>query len=297
MALTRFKTLLLREWMQHRRGWLAVATLPALGILALFVSPLGRIEVDHPLPVTLFAAMAMGLTICIVAGLSWFVTMLQLPGLARRDQQDRSIEFWLSLPASHSEAIGATLLGHALIAPLLALGVGALFAPLMTTAAVVKWAGFGMLAQVEWGALFLASLIVLARLALGVLLMTLWLAPLLLLSMAASAWLKRLGMPLLLGVVLIGGLLLDKMYGNPVIWDLLTAQLWGSQEALFSEAGAAQVAGQIGQGAELIASLKDWALRDSLNALAGLASPHLLGGLAMAGLGFWLLVLRRQRSA
>ncbi len=297
MALTRFKTLLLREWIQHRRGWLAVATLPALTILALFVSPLGHLEIKQPPPATLFAAMAMGLTICIVAGLSWFVTMLQLPGLARRDQQDRSIEFWLSLPASHSEAIGATLLSHALIAPLLALLVGALFAPLMTAAALVKWAGFATLAQVEWGALLLAALIVLARLALGVLLMTLWLAPLLLLSMAASAWLKRLGMPVLLGVVLVGGLVLDKMYGNPVIWELLKAQLWGSQEALFSEAGVAEVARQVGQGAELITSLKGWALTDSLKALTDLASPHLLGGLLLAGLSFWLLVVRRQRSA
>lgn len=296
MALTRLKTLLLREWMQHRRGWLAVVLIPPVALLLLMASPLGHIQVDNPLPATLFAAVAMAITVGVVAGLSWFVEMMQLPGLARRDSQDRSIEFWLSLPASHSESIGATLLGHALIAPLMALSVGMLFAPLMSAVAVVKWAGFATLSEVAWTPLLLGALVALARLAVGVVLMTLWLAPLIMLSMVASAWLKRLGMPLLLGALGIGGLVLDKGYNTPIVWELLKAQLWGSQEALFSESAAAELARQVNEGGDLLSSLTHWALADTLQALVALASANLLGGLLLAGLGFWLLVLRRQRA-
>jgi ABC-2 type transport system permease protein len=52
--------------------------------------------------------MAVAALLCFV--LAWASALLQVPGLARRDQQDRSIEFWLSLPIGHTPALAAPLL-------------------------------------------------------------------------------------------------------------------------------------------------------------------------------------------
>jgi len=91
---TRFKTLMLREWMQHHKGWLLVMAVPPLIFLALL--PFGQVEIElAELSAMALAAVAMGLCTVAVTGISWGAAMLQLPGLARRDQQDRSIEFWL----------------------------------------------------------------------------------------------------------------------------------------------------------------------------------------------------------
>ncbi|MFS9605847.1 hypothetical protein, partial [Klebsiella pneumoniae] len=51
-------------------------------------------------------------------GVCLLVALFQLPGLARRDMQDRSIEFWLSLPGRSSESVAATVLAHGWLAPL-----------------------------------------------------------------------------------------------------------------------------------------------------------------------------------
>ena len=41
--MSRFNTLLLREWMQHHRGWLAMMLLPPLLVLVLV--PFGSVEI------------------------------------------------------------------------------------------------------------------------------------------------------------------------------------------------------------------------------------------------------------
>ena len=107
---TRFKTLMQREWMQHRLGWLIVmAIMPLLILGALPFNGSVKLPEQTP-PATAIALLAVAGGIVTVWGLSWAVAMFQLPGLARRDQQDRSIEFWMSLPASHSESVAAALL-------------------------------------------------------------------------------------------------------------------------------------------------------------------------------------------
>ena len=106
--MNQFRTLLLREWMQHRRGWQVLMAVP-LVVLAL-VAVFGTLHVQvedldvgpdapGPLPMALAAVAGVGM---LSLGLAWAASMLQSPGLARRDVQDRSIEFWLSLPTSHS---------------------------------------------------------------------------------------------------------------------------------------------------------------------------------------------------
>lgn len=293
---TRFMTLMQREWMQHHRGWLILMlVLPLLMLLAL---PFGDINIgDKPPPLTVLAGMAMVGGMFAVWGLSWMAAMFQLPGLARRDSQDRSIEFWLSLPATHAESIGATLLVHALLVPLLALGVGAAGGLLIGAGIVVKVAGLAALAQVSWLTVIAAGLVVLTRLALGMLLLTLWVAPLFMLLTAASAWLKRWGTPAVVASVAIIGLTLDKAYENPIVWKLLQAQIDGAGRAFF-DAGRSLQSNRMEPEPimEQATMAARWALSDGLTALGQLASPHLLGGLLLAGGCFWLMMLARARS-
>ncbi|TXI22776.1 MAG: hypothetical protein E6Q67_05595, partial [Roseateles sp.] len=94
-------TLLLREWMQHKRGWLIAAFAPPLLFLAML--PFGHVSglpTEHPELVALGILMV---SACAVFAICLLVALFQLPGLARRDVQDRSIEFWLSLPGGHGD--------------------------------------------------------------------------------------------------------------------------------------------------------------------------------------------------
>jgi len=297
MLATRFKTLLLREWLQHHRGWLLTMLLPPALFLA--VLPFGHIEAPEVGSPMGLAAIATALSLVIVTAISWGMSMLQLPGLARRDSQDRSIEFWLSLPASHSESIGATVLTHALLVPLMALLVGAALGLPIAAAVLLRLGGVELLGEVSWSALAVAELAVLLRLALGLLLATLWLAPLFMLPMAASAWLKRWGVPAVLATVVIGGNVLAKVYGNPIFWTLLGAQARGASGALFTgnEQLRELLRDQPHSAAEFGSGMVQWAWQDGLGALQQLASPHLLGGLLVAAACFALLVLRRRRAA
>lgn len=290
---TRFRTLLLREWMQHHRGWLLVMLVPPL--LSLGLLPFGTVEVEAQLPALLIAAAALAMSAIAVTSISWSMAMLQLPGLARRDQQDRSIEFWLSLPASHVESISATLLMHALLVPMLALLVGTGLGFVIAAGIVVKLGGLAALAEVAWLPLAAAGLAGALRLALGLVLMSLWLAPLLLIPMAASAWLKRWGVPAVIATLVIGGIVLDRIYGNPIVWTLLISQAQGAGSAFFNHEGELNV---LRHAPETLGStVARWALNDSLRALQDLASPHLIGGLVVAAGCFALLVLRRRRAA
>ena len=190
---SRFNTLLLREWMQHKRGWLITMLLPPAIFLALL--PIGQVEgMSEHLPLGV-AMLGLLISTAAVFGISYAAALFQLPGLARRDQQDRSIEFWLSLPASHSESIGATVLAHALLVPLAAALVGFACGGLIASGLVIKTNGLAGWADVPWLSAIGLAIPVLLRGLLGIVLMSLWLAPLILIVMAASAWLKRWGVP------------------------------------------------------------------------------------------------------
>ncbi len=295
----RFTTLMQREWMQHRIGWMVVmAILPAITLVAMPFqgsADLGNAKLP---PASLLALMIMGGTAASVFGLSWFVAMFQLPGLARRDQQDRTIEFWMSLPASHSESVAATLLTHAVLVPIAALAVGAGFGLVVGLATMLKLFGFAALSQVSWASVLLTVSIGVLRLAFGVLLMTLWTAPMFMILMAASAWLKRWGVPAVLGALIIGGNVLDKVYGIRIVGDLLKAQFEGAGKALFNashtfEGRTMKSPSEVG---DFLNNLGPWALRDAGEALQQLASPHLIGGLLVAAGCFYLVILARKRS-
>jgi len=298
MNAQRFLTLMQREWMQHRIGWLAVMlSLPVLGLLLMPVP--GFVEVNGEVPPAVgTAAIAMLGTAVAAFVLSWVVAMFPLPGLARRDQQDRSIEFWLSLPATHTESIGATLLMHALLVPLLALLVGLLFAPVMAVAAVLKVHGFSGLGAVPWGQLLTVALIAWVRASTGLVLMTLWLAPIFMTLMVAAAYLKRWGVPLVVGGVVILGNVMEKIYRDRTVWNLLKHQFEGAGLAFFNASQTMEGRGMPQQlEHETVGGIAQLMLNDLGAALANLASPHFIGGLVVAGLCFYLLVLQRSRPA
>jgi hypothetical protein len=292
---SRFSTLILREWMQHKRGWLITMLLPPLLFLVLL--PFGHVHglpIEHPLPAALLillVSMAAVFVICYIGAL------FQLPGLARRDQQDRSIEFWLSLPAGHGESIAATLLTHVLLVPLVAVLVGFVFGALLIAPGLIaKQGGMAALASVPWAGVLAIAIPVLLRVLFGVLLMSLWLAPLMLIVMVASAWLKRWGVPAVAIALGVGGAVLANVYGNPVVRDLLRAQIQGAAGALLARPDALREQVQQIDVSGAVFQAGGWALQDALAAVVNLASPHLVGGLLVAAGCFALLVLKRSRA-
>jgi hypothetical protein len=293
------QTLMLREWMQHGRGWIILMTiLPAIFLVAL---PFGSVDLPEamtskvPLAVV---ALCVWVTMLTVATVSWLASAFQLPGLARRDQQDRSIEFWLSLPASHSESIAALLLMHAVLVPMVALVVGAAIGlVLVLPAMMLKVGGLAALMSVPWAQVLLLTAVLLLRLLPGVLLAVLWAAPLMLALMAASAWLKRWGVPAVLGVTLIGGGLLRKVYGITWPTDLLAHYVQQAKLALVAQPQALQ---QMAPGHDKLQALLQsgdlvaWVMSDLGVALQALLSWQFALGLAVSAAMFGLLVLRRR---
>lgn len=304
-SFSRFTTLLQREWLQHRVAWGITIAAPLLitvlvlviGEVHLSVSDDVHIDVGQ-LPALALGGMAIVGCALLTFVLAWMSVLIQTPGLARRDQQDRSIEFWLSLPVGHGAAVGAPLLAHLLLFPLAALGIGLLGGHLLSLLLVVRFFGLGEWLAMPWGVLLLATTAQVVRVAAGLVLATLWLAPLIGLVMVASAWLKRWGLPALVGTLVVAGNLLDKLYGNTVVWDLGQRLLIGAGQAFVNPQGKS-VGLNFRPGSDPVQMLADYPGRmvaDLGRALADLADPLLLGGLVVAAGCYALLMLRRRRG-
>ncbi|MDT7834672.1 hypothetical protein [Aquabacterium sp. OR-4] len=302
----RFFTLMRREWLQHRIGWcvLLVAPTALMLVLGVFDRSLIQVQLDdesfmveglHQAPAVLQALLlGLGLTAATVV-LALLSLGFQLPGLARRDVQDRSIEFWRSMPSSHSQSLAATLLMHVLVLPWAALLAGALGSQLVALTAVVSAHGLGAWFDLPWTPMLAAGAALLLRAAWGLLLAALWLSPLILLTMAASAWLKRWGVPVVVAVGLAAVHLLDPRLPQPWFRPALNRLMREVVSALMT-ASPLQGA-HVAEPAHIVEWLPDlpaWALRDAGAALAHLASPAFVLALALGGLGFALLVWRRH---
>ena len=192
---TRFKTLMLREWLQNRWTWLiAIAALPALTLVSL---PFGQVQLSDAkeLPGAALLLIPLAATPLVCVMIAWLTTLFMASGLARRDWQDRSIEFWLSLPSTHGEHIGAQYLMHAFVFPLIALLLGLGLGLLLVPVALLKMAGhYGSLPVSEViSVLSVPLLLAVPALFIG----ALWMSPIVLTVMAASVWLKRLALPIL----------------------------------------------------------------------------------------------------
>lgn len=294
-----FKTLLLREWMQHRFGWLLLGGIPLAIMVPLLTFGSVQMDNDGVLPPPEQVAVMFS------GGYSFFLMVLigvslafQAPGLARRDRQDRSIEFWLSLPNSHSASVGATVLMNVWVLPLMAFGLAAAGAVICALIAVSRVHGLGGLAEMSWGSVGSMLLMCQARLALGMVLGTLWLSPFVLGAMALSAWLKRWGVVVGAGVLLIGSQILDKVYHMPWLLNQLVTQ--------FEHAGWAFLptmqgtfdfdAGPNDPVVRMLSEFTRLIAQDTVLALSDLATPRFIISLALAAACFGLVVLRRARG-
>lgn len=191
---TRFKTLMLREWLQNRWTWLiAIAALPVLTLVSL---PFGQMELDaKQIPGEAIGLLPLAATPLVCVLIAWVTTLFMSAGVARRDWQDRSIEFWMSLPSTHAEHIGAQYLMHGFVFPLLALVLGLGLGLLLLPVVMFKFSGH--YSAIPWAevisVLSVPGLLAVPALFLG----ALWMAPIVLGIMAASVWLKRLALPIL----------------------------------------------------------------------------------------------------
>lgn len=306
--MTPFLTLMRREWMQHRIGWLLVMLAPSVLLLGLGLVD-GGIQVNlNGDSVTLPpfaqapALVQTGFLVLAVTGVTLALALLSLgfqaPGLAWRDQQDRSIEFWSSLPVSHTKAVSAMLVAQALLMPVLAIVVGLAGGLLASAVAIIATHGPLAWLGLPWGQLVLVACLLLLRTAVAVVVAMAWLSPLLLLTMAASAWLRRWGVPVVAALTLAGTLILDKRLAEPLIGPALWRPTSEALHALlyFDAVRDVQVR-QVQDVIDLLPGLPQRLLNDLPPMLGSLASPAFVAALAGGALGFALLVLRRQRGA
>ena len=305
----RWGALVQREWMQHRTGWLALMLLPLAGMLLLALLDLATVQfsldglkpINHlrELPPELQTLMWSLVLPATTGMLALLASALQLPGLARRDVQDRSIGFWRALPVADHEALAATLVTHLLLLPGLALLVALAGAQLVAMVSIGMSHGPWAWLTQPWWQLVPSLAAVALRVLLGLVLLVLWWSPLLLLAMAATAWLKRWGVPVVVIGLLLGTQLLDPQLPQAVVGPTLQRLALEARHALMDQPPLqhAQVP-EVGDAAPmLLDELPGWAARDAGRALARLASPALVPVLGGAALGFWLLLWRRRKAS
>lgn len=298
-----FLTLVQREWLQHRFGWSLLAGVPL--VLAMLVLSVGQISIsDNPADrfgqafPAILAAMAIGATAAVLFGILAVTSLILVSGLARRDHQDRSIEFWLSLPTSHTVSLAAPLVTHLLLVPLAAVLVGLAGGWLVSMVLVTRLVGFGAWLALPWIDVASAALALLVRLAAGLPLAVLWAAPLILSQVLCNAYFKRWGLPVLLLTLALGGFLLDRWLGPGISANTLIDVLRHAGQALVA---TGEVNFQHGdspqQLLEGLRSAPGWALADLGSALRALGSPLFAGCVALAAALFALLLDWRRRGA
>ena len=298
--MTSFKALMQREWLQHRTGWKLLALLP-LGIALLLLS-VGDIQLGDdtsahhlgsmPLPL---AVMSMVATLVVVLGILWLASLFQVSGLARRDHQDRSIEFWLSLPTGHAQSLAAPLVVHLLLVPLAALGVGLVGGVLVSLVLVARTSGVMDWIALPWAPVLASIVALAARLAVGIPLATLWLLPLILLAVLANAGFKRWGLPVLGVAFGLVNLVLVQAFGQPLLYQWVARMFGQARRALWAAEGGVSIE----TPADMLSALHSipgWLLTDAGEALADLASPAFLLGLAVSAACFLALVAWRRRG-
>jgi hypothetical protein len=292
--------LMQREWLQHRFGWMLMVVVPFA--IALLLLSFGQLQIDaetvervgNSLPPLLATASiaGSGAVIFLIAGIS---SLIIVAGVARRDHGDRSIEFWLSLPTTHSASLAAPLLVHLLLVPAAALLLGLVGGLLVSLVLVTRVVGIGAWFALPWGDMLPAVMAIAARLLAGLPLAMLWLSPLILLVVLLSAWFRRWAW-VILGVGLgLGGQLLDRLFGQPMLSDITLGLLRSAGKALVNAGEGFQMGPN--QGSEGLRLLPGWALHDFGLALRELPSPLLAGGLLFAAGCFALLIVWRQRGA
>jgi hypothetical protein len=299
--MNRFVPLMQREWIQHRVGWALLATIPLL--LALLLVGVGQIQLDEDTASQAGTALPAMLAMAAIAGttavmflIAWVSSLVIVSGLARRDHADRSIEFWLSLPAGHAESLAVPMFVHLILVPAAALGVGLLGGYTISMMLVTRLVGAGAWSGLPWMQIAPATLALALRLLAGLPLATLWLAPLILLVVLTTAWFRRWGWVVLTVGLGVGGWLLKTVFGQPLLSQVTKALLNNAATSLISVDPETKINGLLG-GPDGLGRIPAWAVHNFGIALRDLASPLMLGGLIFAAACFALLVQWRQKSA
>lgn len=296
-----FLTLIRREWLQHRFGWSLLLLVPLA--LVLLGMAFGTVEVgseERSTPPQLLAplmtlAAVMG-TMVASFGILGLTSLFLMTGLARRDHADRSVEFWLSLPTSHSASLGAPLLTHLMLVPAAALVLGLAAGLLVSALLVTRVLGFEAWLALPWAAVLPAAGAVLLRVLAGLPLALLWLSPLLLAVVLANAWLKRWGLPaLVLGGVL-AAVALERLLGEGAVTEVLAQLFRHAGQALFA-ATPMNMGGGPEEMQAVMRLLPGWALQDYGAALKALLQPMFLVCVGLGAALFAALVDWRRRGA
>ena len=297
--MSKFAFLMRREWLQHRFAW-ALMVLAPLAIAVLLVS-FGTMQFDgeERLPhFPVVAAMAaIGGATALYGVIVWVSSMIIVSGIARRDHADRSVEFWLSLPTGHAESLAAPLLVHTVLVPIAALAAGALSGIVVSLVLITRVADIGTWVTLPWPLLLAAVLSLVARLAVGIVLATVWLSPIILSAVLLTAWFKRWGLVIQAVGIGLGSWVMAKVFGHPFLIDVLGQLLenagrsvMGADPKGFNAEGGDQVI-------PALAAVPAWALEDVGVALSMMASPLLLGGVLVAAGCFYGLVQWRRMGA
>lgn len=292
--------LLQREWLQYRFGWALMLAVP-LGI-ALLLLGFGDIQVDADDAARVGDKMAPLLAVASMAGsaavlflIACFTSIIIVAGMARRDHGDRSVEFWLSLPATHSANIAAPLIVHLLLVPAVALLAGLAGGVLVSMVLVARVVGVEAWFTLPWLDLVPTVLALAARLLAGLPLAVLWMSPLILLVVLLSAWFRSWSWVILGVGIGLGSQLLNRVFGQPMLSDLTLGLLRQARGALVHAGQGLEMGKEA--GTEALHQVPAWAFNDFVLALKELPSPLLLGGLLFAAGCFYLLVMWRERGA
>lgn len=291
--------LMQREWLQHRFGWALMAVVPSA--LALLAMSFGQLHFDEDLGsdkgAAVIALASLGGAIGVHLLIFGAAALIIVTGFARRDHADRSVEFWLSLPTGHGESLAVPLLVHLVLVPIAALGVGLVSGLLVSLVLVVRVAGMGEWLALPWGPLLAAALSIAGRLALGLVLAMAWLSPLILAVVLLTAWFRRWGLVILGVGVGLGSVILDRIFGQPILSQVLGELIMNAGRSL-GNTGGANLAGDEGESVRLVLGLiPGWAVADAGAALRLALSPLLAGGLAVAAACFAGLVHWRRNGA
>jgi len=294
--------LMLREWLQHRFAWAMLVLVPVA--LSLVLLSVGTIQLDDEMAAMvprdlslMVAVVSMMITATVVLMLLGTTSLFIALGSPRRDHGDRSVEFWLSLPSGHAESLLAPMLVHLLLVPAAALVIGYAAALPISLMAVGRVTGVGEWFALPWLQILPGLGALLLRALAGLPLAVLWLLPLVLAAMMANALFRRWGLPVLgVGLILLAQGL-ERLFGQPVLVDVLGALLLNAATSLAGAAGQALSVEKGSVPLESLSALPAWALRDLGAAYASLAQPLMVGVLLVSAGLFAALVAWRRRGA
>jgi hypothetical protein len=201
------------------------------------------------------------------------------------------------LPTGHVRSLAVPLGVHLLLVPAAALLVGLLSGLVISVLLVTRISSFGTWLALPWTGLLIAGLAIAGRLVVGLVLATLWLSPLIALTVLLTAWFRRWGVVILALGLGLGSQLMERLLGRPLLADLLTTLLRNAALSFKGPDGSGLVIENFSDFESVVAMVPRWAVQDSGQSLALLWSPVLVGGLLVAAACFALLVQWRQRGA